>query len=225
MANAFETAFGIPLPKCCSLGECCKGASPSKPFSQLMKRAAEGDEFARNFFSIMVPYPSQDDAEAVVPGLVKRMKEAAKKLEDFENPDELVFYHCRYLREDNRCGVHEDRPQFCRDYPDTPFVVTAPGCAFEGWVSACKQKYHQMKDEVGELKQMKAQLAELKAQLAGGSPSVADVSQPGAPAQAYNEPPSEPSNSELLHFTCSPVVYLPGLNVGAPLRDFWFYPV
>jgi len=162
MPNAFEKEFKIPLPKCCNLGECCKGASPSTPFHALMQRAAEGDVFAQGFFSIMVPYASHDDARKVVPGLVERTLKAATKLDSFESPEDLVFYHCRYLLPDNRCGVHEDRPQFCRDYPDTPFVVMAPGCAFEPWAKACKDKYHALKAEVEELKDLKAELAKLK---------------------------------------------------------------
>lgn len=163
MANVFEKVFGLPKPECCSNGDCCKGASPSKPYHQLLARAAQGDDFARGFFSIMIPYASHDEARKVVPGLVERTLAAAKKSEDFANPEEdLVFYHCRYLQEDNRCGVYEDRPQFCRDYPDTPFVVFAPGCAFESWGQACREKYLQMKEEVAHLKELKEELHALK---------------------------------------------------------------
>jgi Fe-S-cluster containining protein len=130
----------------------------------MLQRAAQGDEFARSFFSIMVPYPNHQAAEAVVPGLVERSLKAAAKLNDFQNPEQdLVFYHCRYQTDDNRCGVWEDRPQFCRDYPDTPFVVMAPGCAFEDWGAACKKKYGQLKEEVSQLKNLKEELATLQA--------------------------------------------------------------
>jgi Fe-S-cluster containining protein len=162
MANAFEKELGIPLPQCCNHGDCCKGASPSTPYHQLMARAAQGDEFARGFFSIMVPYKDHAEAAAVVPGVVKRTLEASRKLTDFKGPEDIVFYRCRYQTPDNKCGVWEDRPQFCRDYPDTPFVVMAPGCAFEPWAASCKEKYHAMKAEVAKLKEMKAELERLK---------------------------------------------------------------
>ncbi len=164
MPNAFEREFKLPLTKCCGLGDCCKGASPSTPYYALLKRAAEGDAFAQGFFSIMLPYPNHEAARKIVPGLVDRMLKAATKLENFNSPEDIVFYHCRYLLPDNRCGVHEDRPQFCRDYPDTPFVVMAPGCAFEAWGQACKEKYNALKAEVDELKTLKAELAKLKAE-------------------------------------------------------------
>lgn len=162
MANVYADELGVPLPKCCNQGSCCKGASPSTPYHQLIKRAVEGDEFARGFFSIMVPYLSHTEAEQVVPGIVERTLIAAEKQDAFESKEDVVFYSCRYQTADNRCGVWEDRPQFCRDYPDTPFVVMAPGCAFEGWAKTCKEKFYAMKEEVGKLKAIKEELAQLK---------------------------------------------------------------
>lgn len=157
--NAFEKAFELPRPQCCSTGDCCKGVSPSTPYQKLLARAAGGDEFARNFFSIMVPYKNHAQAAKEVPGIVERSLEAVKKLSDFERgAEDIVFYRCRYLLPNNRCGVHEDRPQFCRDYPDTPYVVMAPGCAYVPWAKACKQKYKAMNHELAELKQQHAKL-------------------------------------------------------------------
>lgn len=184
MANLFEKELGIPLPKCCNTGACCKGASPSTPYHKLMARSAQGDEFARGFFSIMVPYLSRAEAERVVPGVVERTLQAAKKQPDeFKTEEDVVFYRCRYQTADNKCGVWEDRPQFCRDYPDTPFVVMAPGCAFEPWAAACKEKYNAMKAEVYKLKELKEELDALKALQSGDSPSrepgLADVALSG----------------------------------------------
>lgn len=160
--NVFAKELGIPLPKCCSHGDCCKGASPSTPWHKLMDRARGGDEFARGFFSLMIPYKSHEEARKIVPGVVERSLKAMQKLEEFKTEEDLVFYHCRYQTADNKCGVWEDRPQFCRDYPDTPFVVMAPGCAFEGWGAACKVKYQDMKEEVSKLKDLKKELDELR---------------------------------------------------------------
>ncbi len=161
--NVFEKELGIAQPSCCSLGDCCKGASPSTPFYELWEKARDGDEFARGFFSIMQPYESFEAAEKVVPGLVERTLNAARRSKEFKDPEnDLIFYHCRYLLPNNRCGVHEDRPQFCRDYPDTPYVVMAPGCAFEGWAAQCKSKVSEMKAEIDQIKELKKELAELR---------------------------------------------------------------
>lgn len=167
MPNPFEIALNEPLPQCCSLGSCCKGASPSTPYHQLLKRAANPeDNFARTFFSIMIPYKNHAEAETVVPGLVSRTKAAALKQPDvFKCDADLVFYHCRFLLENNRCGIWEDRPQFCRDYPDTPFIVMAPGCAFEPWRDTCQKKFNALKSNVDDLKQLKKSLREEKREL------------------------------------------------------------
>ncbi len=163
MANLFEKELNIPKPKCCSTGDCCKGVSPSTPYWALLERAAKGDEFARNFFSIMIPYASHEEARTIVPGVVEKTLKAAEKLDDFpNNADDVVFYRCRYLQGDNRCGVHEDRPQFCRDYPDTPFVVMAPNCAYIPWGKACKKRYFQMKQDITQLARLRQEVQDLK---------------------------------------------------------------
>ncbi len=148
----FEALLNQPKPSCCSHGACCKGASPSVPYHQLWAKAAAGDAFARGFLSIMEAYPSHEAARAVVGTLVDKTLAAAEKQETFAGPEDVVFYHCRYLNADNRCGVYEDRPQFCRDYPDTPFVIMADGCAFAPWAAACKQQFALLEDEHSTLK-------------------------------------------------------------------------
>jgi len=237
MPNAFERELGIPLPKCCSTGACCKGASPSTPYHQLMKRAAEGDEFAQGFFSIMIPYATHAEAEAVVPGLVERTIKAALKQPDvFQNPEEdLVFYQCRYLTSDNKCGVWEDRPQFCRDYPDTPFVVMAPGCAFESWGAACKEKYNAMKAEVAQLKQLKEELEALRAlqnpesQLSKPHGQLPDRPHPQALQTMEIDPYRDVHTKIDAHFSASHntdnlslVLSLTSLYVASPMRAFTF---
>ena len=233
MPNAFERELGIPLPQCCNTGACCKGASPSTPYHQLMERAVQGDDFGQGFFSIMVPYANHQEAEAVVPGLVERTLKAAQKQEAFKSPEDIVFYHCRYQTADNKCGVWEDRPQFCRDYPDTPFVVMAPGCAFESWGAACKEKYNAMKAEVEKLHALKEELAVLKERQnpTGQSmkpyaefPGLQHFSQPLSPEKdPYGE-----IHTKIDAYCCSPdntanlslVLSLTSLYVASPLRGF-----
>ncbi len=161
--NPYETLFNLPKPKCCSTGDCCKGVSPSKPFYTLWQQAANGDEFARNFLAIMQPYTNHQAAQKIVPGVVERTLASAKTLDDFPNgEDDVVFYRCRYLQHDNRCGVHEDRPQFCRDYPDTPFIVMAPNCAYVPWAKACKAQYAKLKNDTEDAKALKEALLAAK---------------------------------------------------------------
>ncbi len=224
MSNLYAKELGVPLPTCCNQGSCCKGASPSTPYKQLWVKAQAGDDFARGFFSIMVPYASHEVAEAIVPGIVQKTLEAARKQEAFQSDQDVVFYQCRYQTEDNRCGVWEDRPQFCRDYPDTPFVVMAPGCAFEPWAKTCKEKFHAFKAQVSRLKGLKAELDQLKSRN-GLSETIGD-SVPNTPQEeAYSDSYTkidewvrDSDNTENL----SLVLSLTGLYVASPLRGFYF---
>jgi Fe-S-cluster containining protein len=154
----WETLTGIPVPQCKMQGCCCRAASPSTPAKKLLEHAAQGDDFARNFLSQFVPYLTPGEAEAAVPGMTERMYRAAAKSEDFASLDDVVFYKCRYLGDDNRCQIYEDRPELCRSYPDTPFVVFAPGCAFEPWAKAVREKYLKIQAQVDELKALQARI-------------------------------------------------------------------
>ncbi len=158
-AEKWVEATGIPMPQCKMQGCCCRGASPSTPYFKLLEKAAQGDEFARNFFSIFVPHASHDEARKIVPGLVERTLIASKKDEAFRSEEDVVFYQCRYIGEDNKCRIWEDRPELCRSYPDTPFVVFAPNCAFEPWAKAVKEKFQAMKAELQSLQELKNELA------------------------------------------------------------------
>ncbi|MBK8190731.1 MAG: YkgJ family cysteine cluster protein [Vampirovibrionales bacterium] len=214
-ANPFESAFGIPLPRCCSAGDCCKGVSPSTPTRKLRQRAAEGDEFARNFFSIMTPYASHEDARRVVPGIVEKTLVAARQSPEFENNEaDVVFYRCRFLQRDNRCGVHEDRPQFCRDYPDSPFVVMAPDCAYLPWAAACKKQYAALTSNLEALKRLQDSL-----QGASGGGLSAHALDPELLAALENA--SCDALSELEMENLSLTLSLTPLYLASPLATIW----
>ncbi len=176
----------------------------------------------------MVPYATHAEAEQVVPGVVERTLKAAEKQEAFVSPEDVVFYRCRYQTEDNRCGVWEDRPQFCRDYPDTPFVVMAPGCAFEDWGKACKEKFYALKDEVSRLKELKTELEVLKnAQSLGLSAEAnrASDSEGFAPDTAYSHPYTKIDELfRAVHNTenLSLILSLTNLYVASPLSTAYF---
>jgi Fe-S-cluster containining protein len=209
----FEEVFDEPKPQCCSLGACCKVASPSQPFFTLWEKAAQGEPFSRGFLSIFEAYPSHEAASQVVPGLVERTLKAALKNPAFESEADIVFYHCRYLQADNRCGVYEDRPQFCRDYPDTPFVVMAPRCAYEGWGKACKTKYHALRQHLADTKEQQSAVAQQLKALEGG-PSVA-LSELEANLDEQSRAEWHTANWEW-------ILSLSNLYIGSPAASFWF---
>lgn len=146
--NRWEQYLGVKYPACKMTGQCCRLATPSLPAVELLKKAAEGDSFARDFLCLFEPYNSIEQARSLAPELVERALIQAKKSPKFKSVDQVVFFCCRYLKGKNECMVYEDRPQLCRDYPDTPFLLMHPGCAFENWSKECKQKYKVIKEEL-----------------------------------------------------------------------------
>jgi Fe-S-cluster containining protein len=164
MMNKWAKEFGIPYPKCRMTGQCCKCATPSTSAVELLKKASENNDFAKDFFSVFIPYRNIEEAQNINPGWVKRCFESCRKPNSKVSEQDLYFYHCRYISEDNKCLVWEDRPQFCRDYPDSPFLVTAPGCAYEEWSKLCREKYKNLQIQLHYLKQAKKELEGLKYQ-------------------------------------------------------------
>jgi hypothetical protein len=184
----------------------------------------------------MTPYASHREAEKVVPGIVERSLRAVRKLKDFQGEQDVVFYHCRYQTADNKCGVWEDRPQFCRDYPDTPFVVMAPGCAFEGWGQACRDKYHGLQRELAHLKALREELNQQRR--LQGEPDISPSSEPLANVVLMDSPPAgaalslDASDWEVLSQdsalqahaleNLSLILSLTNLYVASPLRSMYF---
>ena len=150
--NKWAEQLNIPLPECKMTGQCCRCASPSTPAFQLLQKAAEGNEFAKDFFSIFIPYINIEEALSANREIVERSLKASQNENNKVSKENIVFYYCRYISSDNKCLIHEDRPQLCRDYPDSPFLVFPSGCAFEEWSKACKDKYNNMLQELKDLK-------------------------------------------------------------------------
>jgi Fe-S-cluster containining protein len=159
--NKWKEYLGVAYPECKMTGHCCRYASPSFPALKLLKKAAEGSQFARDFFNIFVPYDSIEEVRLKVPQLVEKVLAQADKSSIFDTVDQVVFFKCSFLADDNKCMVYEDRPELCRSFPDTPFLVIAPGCAFEGWSKDCKEKYKRMNEDLKYLKNLKDILSQL----------------------------------------------------------------
>lgn len=159
--NNWEKHLGIKYPTCKMTGQCCRMASPSTPAVKLLLKAAEGNSYARDFLSIFIPYTSIEEAKKISPGLVDRALVQAAKSPKFDSVDQVVFFYCRYINDDNKCMIYEDRPQLCRDYPDTPFLVMSPDCAFEAWSKECKEKYKQINTDLKALKEIQKALANI----------------------------------------------------------------
>lgn len=138
MAAEVEALLKIDQSLCKQRGTCCRVATFKGSLSVADLEALANDpeaeanarEMARDFHSIFIPYDNQTAAATLTPDFVFTVREHAKK--QGRNPDEVTFFHCKYVQADGRCGVHEDRPTGCRHYP-LPHRSTFyhRGCGFE----------------------------------------------------------------------------------------------
>ena len=110
---------------CVGCATCCNLACSEFSPEELKRRAENGDNFAKQFTSIFIPYESKEEARKVYP-------EYIQMLED-NKEDEVYFYHCPKLTKDNRCSDYENRPQICRDFPDNPLSILPKACGYKKW--------------------------------------------------------------------------------------------
>ncbi len=118
---------------CSGCGICCRLACSEFSFEQLQLKAQNGDNFAKQFIQIFVPYGSSSEPENLFPQYVQMLK----KVED----GGYYFYHCPKVTDDNRCPDYENRPQICRDFPDNPVAFLPPNCGYDKWKSNTEDAY------------------------------------------------------------------------------------
>jgi Fe-S-cluster containining protein len=124
---------------CHKCGRCCRSATAAQSHEKLTAMAAAGNEDAVAFLRVFEPYESIEAARAVVPEQVDQVL-AHHKAED----GPLTFYHCKHVSPEGLCGIYEDRPNFCKGAPYHGWSLMPPGCGFEGWQFAEREKQKQM---------------------------------------------------------------------------------
>lgn len=126
--EAYKNTFN-----CHMCGACCRLASTDSPYQDMLKRASTGDEFARQFTSVFLPYISRQQAAEKAPELVTAV--LAESVEEADGEERVFFYHCPYVGEDNRCTVFgtDKRPAICGTYPETPLAFIQAQCAWKPW--------------------------------------------------------------------------------------------
>lgn len=140
----WDELLGVPKPQCCNMqAACCSVAVPSIPVKEMLSGAAQGHETCRDLMNVFIPHPSHQAARDFYheqPEHIDRVLRlvAAQNTKTQQAPEDVVFYHCRYLGKDRKCTVYEDRPTFCRDYPASPMAILVKGCGYEPWVEQCK---------------------------------------------------------------------------------------
>lgn len=135
-AKEVQQLSQMPGHLCKQRGICCRVATfkGMSNVAEVRKLAADpeahGHEQARGFLSIFVPYETQAEVRAIADEFVDRARTLGE--EKGKDPDKITFFHCKYVLQDGRCGVHEDRPEGCRRYP-FPYktMLFHPGCGYE----------------------------------------------------------------------------------------------
>ena len=143
-----------PQYLCNMCGKCCRVVTTSIPYKGLLEMSAKGDKGAKDFLSLFVPYESIETARKVdaevVDNIINRLIDDGNYRED-----EITFYGCKYLQDNNLCSRYENRLDLCRHCPSSPWSIVPPGCGFEGWLfwqrEEIKQKIRRSKEELLEL--------------------------------------------------------------------------
>lgn len=126
--------LNLPQELCNMCGHCCNIATfkGGLSYDEIKKLIAnpESDpvqvDGAKDFLAIFEPYASAEEAKAFSPGFYQSV------LDLLGSDTNASFFKCKYIGEDKKCKIHEDRPVLCRMYPiphsRTLFI---PGCGFE----------------------------------------------------------------------------------------------
>ena len=155
--SSYEENYLAKRPQhlCHMCGKCCRVVTTSIPYAELKQMAQDGDKGAVDFLSLFVPYDSIESARNVDAGVVDNIINRLKSDGSFDE-NEITFYGCKYLQDNNLCSRYETRLDLCKHCPSTPWSIVPPGCGFEGWLfwqrEEIKQKIRKSKEELLELK-------------------------------------------------------------------------
>lgn len=155
--SSYEENYLAKRPQhlCHMCGKCCRVVTTSLSYAELKQMEQDGDKGAVDFLSLFVPYDSIESARNVDAGVVDNIINRLKSDGSFDE-NEITFYGCKYLQDNNLCSRYETRLDLCKHCPSTPWSIVPPGCGFEGWLfwqrEEIKQKIRKSKEELLELK-------------------------------------------------------------------------
>lgn len=131
-----------PQRLCLMCGKCCKTVTTSIKYEELQKLAKLGDDSSIDFLEIFEPYNSIEEAKKSDKKTVENILSSFKK-GNIENEENITFYKCKHLLENNKCAIYEDRKALCDRFPSSPWAVVPPGCGYEGWLFQEREKIKQ----------------------------------------------------------------------------------
>lgn len=148
--NVLNMIKDRPQSLCKMCGKCCRVVTTEDTYEKILEKIKNGDSYAKDFLSIFVPFKSIEDARKESAEIVDNiLKRTPQKIED------ITFYKCKYLRDDNKCGDYENRPLLCRLNPFSPWSIVPPNCGFQGWLDEQKEiKIKEIKHQKDNLKEL-----------------------------------------------------------------------
>lgn len=148
--NVLNMIKDRPQSLCKMCGKCCRVATTQDTYEEILEKVKNGDSYAKDFLSIFVPFKSIEEAR----------KESAETVDNIlkrtsQKPENITFYKCKYIRDDNKCGDYEHRPLLCILSPHSPWSIVPPNCGFQGWLDEQKEiKIKEIKHQKDNLKEL-----------------------------------------------------------------------
>lgn len=133
----------FPQYLCRMCGRCCRAIATMDSYEELIKLAELGNPEAKVFIDVFKRYSSIEEARKVVPEQVDQVISELSENKDFDI-NNLSFYYCEHITEDNKCSTHGKRPECCRRAPHHGWSCMPPGCGFEGWQFELREKHKKM---------------------------------------------------------------------------------
>ena len=139
MENIVYSNKTRPQRLCKMCGKCCKMAVSMYSFDEMVEFSADKESEANDFLEVFVPYENLNEPRKFSPEyvdiVINKLKEQGKY-----NENEPVFYHCKYIKDDNSCKIYEKRYGWCKRCPAHAWMLMPVGCGFSGWQFALREQ-------------------------------------------------------------------------------------
>lgn len=120
---------GFNKIKCANCGVCCRLSISEFPPETLLKKAKNGDKTAKSFLRVFEIYKDNNLPKDLIQYIPENLMDAKQR-------EGAYFYHCKKVKlKDGKyfCPEYNERPDVCRNFPDTPLENLPESCAYNVW--------------------------------------------------------------------------------------------
>jgi Fe-S-cluster containining protein len=142
-----------PPELCIRCGTCCKVAYNNLPYEELKHLAQMGEQVATDFLSVFEPYSDIEEVEKLYPELVQKIKR-------FSLHEKLTLYYCKFVQDNNLCGIYEKRPSVCKSSPHVAWAIVSQNCGYNGWLFSLKEQVRKLVRSMNEYVYLKELLSD-----------------------------------------------------------------